>query len=145
MSKGYFAIGIYHTKIETNIGTLWRSAYQLDASYIFTIGRRYKRQASDTGKAWRNIPLYHYETWEEFKKSIPFESRIVGVEMGGIMLSEFKHPDRAIYVLGAEDYGLPESIKDKCSQVIALDAVRNNCYNVSVAGSLIMYHRQFFS
>lgn len=34
----YFAIGIYHPKTEMNMGTLWRSAYQLGASYIFTIG-----------------------------------------------------------------------------------------------------------
>ena len=34
----YFEIGVYHPKKEVNIGTLWRTAYQLGASVIFTIG-----------------------------------------------------------------------------------------------------------
>jgi tRNA(Leu) C34 or U34 (ribose-2'-O)-methylase TrmL len=44
----YFEIGIYHPKTRNNVGTLWRSAYQLGASGLFTIGRRYERQSSDT-------------------------------------------------------------------------------------------------
>lgn len=48
--SGYFEIGIFHSKTEQNIGTLWRSAYQLGASGIFTIGKRYKEMSSDTYK-----------------------------------------------------------------------------------------------
>ncbi len=36
----YFEIGIFHPKTKENIGTLWRSAYQLGAAGIFTIGKR---------------------------------------------------------------------------------------------------------
>ena len=138
--RGYFAIGIWHTKTEMNIGTLWRSAYQLGASYIFTIGRRYKKQSSDTQKAWRHIPLNHYETWDEFIKFVPYDAQIVGVEMGGVPLKIFSHPKRAIYVLGAEDHGLDPMI-DKCHKVVSIESVGRNSYNVAVAGSLIMYDR----
>lgn len=34
----------------------------------------------------------------------------VVVEMGGEPLETFKHPDQAIYILGSEDTGLPDSI-----------------------------------
>ena len=37
----YFEIGIFHTKTEQNVGTLWRSAFQLGAAGVFTIGKRY--------------------------------------------------------------------------------------------------------
>jgi len=35
---GYFEIGILHPRNSANVGTLWRSAYQLGASGIFIIG-----------------------------------------------------------------------------------------------------------
>ena len=43
-SPGYFGIGIYQAKRFENVGVLWRGAYQLGASFIFTIGKRYRRQ-----------------------------------------------------------------------------------------------------
>ena len=143
MTRGYFEIGVYHVKSKCNIGTLWRSAYQLGAAGIFTIGRRYTGQASNTCKAERHIPLRHYTDWEEFCVGRPLGAQLVGIEMGGRSLSTFTHPQRAIYLLGAEDHGLPDGIIRHCQHVVSLDAVRQASYNVSVAGSIVMYHRQF--
>lgn len=139
--SGFFGIGIYHTKTEANVGTLWRSAYQLGASFIFTIGGRYKKQASDTSKAWRSIPLYHYDTMYLFLRNIPHDCLLIAVEMGGAEIGNWQHPDRCIYLLGAEDYGLPESILVDCNQHISLAAVRQPSFNVAVAGSIVMYDR----
>ena len=138
---GYFGIGIYHTKTEVNVGTLWRSAYQLGAAYIFTIGRRYKHQSSDTTKAWRHVPLFHYDNWEQFYRNLPHDCRIVGVEIGGEDLREYDHLPRCVYVLGAEDNGLPSQIIEQCHNIVAIPSVRSASYNVAVAGSLIMYDR----
>jgi hypothetical protein len=33
-NRGYFEIGIYRTKCAANVGTLWRSAFQLVCSGI---------------------------------------------------------------------------------------------------------------
>jgi hypothetical protein len=38
-------------KNANNLGTLWRSAFQLDAAFLFTVGGRYKAQATDTVNA----------------------------------------------------------------------------------------------
>jgi len=141
--RGFFEIGIYHIKTEVNIGTLWRSAYQLGASGIFTIGRRYRRQSSDTCKSWRHVPLRHYTDFDEFQAVRPIDALLVGVEMGGTCLSAFEHPQRSIYLLGAEDYGLPDAILDKCNCVVSLESEGPNSYNVAVAGSLVMYDRVF--
>lgn len=99
--RGYFEIGIFHTKTKQNVGTLWRSAYQLGASGVFTIGCRYKQEASDTGKVMRHMPVRHYESLDEFKENRPAGAVLVGVEMGGVPLSEFSHPESCIYLLGA--------------------------------------------
>ena len=104
--RGYFEIGIYHTKTEINVGTLWRSAYQLGAAGIFTIGRRYKSQASDTPKTWRHIPMRHYTDFDDFSCHRPMDAVLIGIEMGGDLLHTCRHPQQAIYLLGAEDSGL---------------------------------------
>jgi tRNA G18 (ribose-2'-O)-methylase SpoU len=141
--RGYFAIGIFHGKSEVNIGTLWRSAYQLGAAYIFTVGKRYKQQSSDTPKAWRHIPLFNYLDMDELLENIPHDCALVGIEMGGTPLQEYSHPQRAIYLLGAEDRGLSDMVIKKCHSLISLSAVQTESYNVSVAGSIVMYNRVY--
>lgn len=145
MKRGYYGIGIENMKTVANLGTLWRSAYCLGASFIFVIGERYKHQASDTPKAYKSIPFYHYDTFEEFYKSIPKDCDLVGVDNVGfaVDLKEFKHPERAIYLLGAEDLGLSENSIDHCTFMIQFESKR--CLNVAVAGSIIMYDRNLKS
>lgn len=140
MKRGYWGIGIYHGKNTDNIGTLWRSAHNFGASFIFVIGRRYHRQASDTTKAERHVPLYEYETFEEFKNNLPKGCQIVLIEQceGASDLRQANHPVTAAYVLGAEDSGIPESIR-KGYQKIYIDTPM--CLNVAVAGSIVMYDR----
>jgi len=141
--KGYFEIGICNGKNTMNVGTLWRSAYQLGATGIFTIGKRLPLQASDTYKTCRQIPLREYLTIEQFLENRPFDCQLIGVEMDGKPISGFTHPARALYVLGAEDQGLPQSLIEKCDHIITLDAIRRPSFNVAVAGSIVMYHRVF--
>lgn len=140
MKRGYFAIGIYEPKTETNVGTLWRSAHNFGADFIFTIGKRYKKERTDTTKAERHIPLYHYKDIEDFKTHLPTGAEIVFIEQttGARNIKETCHPERAIYILGAEDFGVPEEIM-KGHQKVFIDTPM--CLNVAVAGSIIMYDR----
>lgn len=139
--RGFFEIGIYRGKTPANVGTLWRSAYQLGAAGIFTIGRRYPDQASDTYKTHRHIPMREYLEAEAFFDAQPYNCPIVAIEMGGKPLSKFVHPERAIYLLGAEDHGIPEKLLQRCQHVVSLESVRTASFNVAVAGSLVMYDR----
>lgn len=139
--NGYFAIGIYNAKTEHNIGTLWRSAYVLGASYIFTVGKRYKKQTSDVMRTWARIPYFHYDTIEDLFENIPYDCRMVGVELteDASFLHEFDHPKRAIYLLGAEDTGLPEQVLEKCHFIVKLPG--NSSLNVAVTGSIVAHDR----
>jgi tRNA G18 (ribose-2'-O)-methylase SpoU len=139
--RGFFGIGILNNKTEQNIGTLWRSASIMGASFIFTIGKRYKKQASDTMQSWRHIPLYNYESFEDFYKSMPYDCQLVGIELDekSVPVSTFKHPERVVYLLGAEDNGLTKEAIEKCKTLVQLPG--NYCMNVAVAGSIIMYDR----
>lgn len=141
MKRGYFGIGIFHCKTETNVGTLWRSAAILGADFIFTIGRRYQAQSSDTVKAPRHIPLYHYKDYDDFFQHVPYSCPVIAVELAdnSVPLETFVHPERCIYLLGAEDNGIPESILTRCQNTVQL--IGGICYNVSTAGSIVMYDR----
>ena len=142
--RGYFEIGIYMCKNSLNYGTLWRSAYQLGASGIFLIGHRFRKQSSDTLDAHKHVPLREYENFEHFQSCRPYDSQLVTIETGGKPLVGFKHPERAIYLLGAEDNGLPTHVIEKSQHVVSIESVNNKSYNVAVAGSIVMYHRILF-
>jgi len=141
--SGYFEIGIFNGKTPANIGTLWRSAYQLGAAGIFVIGKRFQITSADTVKAYKHIPMREYTDFDHFQSSRPYGCVLVGIEMGGRSLSGYCHPERAIYLLGAEDNGLPKQVLDKCQSIISLDSINTRSYNVAVSGSIVMYHRQF--
>lgn len=138
---GYYAIGIFRYKRDHNLGSLWRSAFILGAKYIFTIGKNYKKQSSDVLSSWARIPLFHYETADEFFKQIPYDCRVVGIEIdkNAEPLHDFVHPKRAVYLLGAEDNGLPRDVIDRCHFLVKLPG--NHSLNVAVAGSIVIHDR----
>jgi len=140
--RGFWGIGIYHPKTEANIGTLWRSAFLYGADFIFTIGRRYKSQSSDTIKTPRHIPLWNFDCFEDFRKSCPHGARIVCIELteGARPLSKFQHPQQAIYLLGAEDHGIPADILFGREKVF-IETAEPISLNVAVAGSIVMNDR----
>lgn len=81
LKNEFFGIGIQNGKTPENLGVLWRSAQNMGASFIFTIGNRYAKQACDTHNAVKSMPYFHYETFEDFFKNLPKGARLVGVEL----------------------------------------------------------------
>ena len=140
--RGYYGIGIFHGKNAENLGTLWRSAFILEADFIFTIGKRYKTQCTDTTKAHKHIPLFHFDSYDDFVKHIPFNCPVCAVELDerSIPLDDFKHPERCIYLLGAEDHGIPDTVLQRCHDIVKIPG--KGCYNVAVAGSIVLYDRK---
>lgn len=142
MHRGYFGIGVVNLKYECNIGTLMRSAHSMGACFVFVVGRRYKQQASDTTKAWRHLPLYHYLSVDDLVAGLPYDCRIVGVEFPhdkARPLGNYVHPERCVYLLGAEDNGLTGKALSLCHELIYIPC--HECLNVSVAGSIVLYDR----
>lgn len=141
IERGFAAIGILRGKTEQNFGTLIRSAVSFGANYVFTIGRRYKAQSSAV-KLDRHIPIFHYETMKDFHNNLPINCRVVMVELSekADNLVEFNHPERAVYLLGSEDNGIPKKLLDGF-QVIQIPGAF--CLNVAMAGTIVLYDRMF--
>lgn len=138
--EGFFTCGVMGLKNEVNLGTLWRSAFQLGAAGMFVIGARHT-QSSDVTRAWQRVPFVQHPDWNAFAAAQPHGAQWVAVEMGGEPLDTFEHPERAVYLLGSEDNGLPDSVVRACHRHVALPTVRSASFNVAVAGSLVMYDR----
>lgn len=141
MKRGYFGIGIFHGKTEENIGTLWRSANVFGADFVFTIGKRYSGQCTDTMRTPRHVPLWHFADWNDFFAHVPYDCPVVAVELDedSIPIEEYKHRERCVYLLGAEDHGLPPEVRRKCKEIVQLPGT--HCLNVSTAGSIVLYDR----
>jgi len=120
--SGFFGIGVFNMKNPLNYGTLFRTAQVFGADFIFLIGKRFKVQASDTMKSFKHIPLYQYNTFEDFEKNRPYGARLIGIELtdDAKPITTFNHPKQAIYLLGAEDNGLPDKYLKKCQEVIKI-------------------------
>ena len=142
LEQGFFGIGIQNGKTPENLGVLWRSAQNMGASFIFTIGNRYAKQACDTHKAIGAMPYFHYENFNDFFNNLPKGAMLVGVELDekAEQLETFEHPKRCVYLLGAEDHGLSKIAIDKSHHLVKFKSELS--LNVSVAGSIIMYDRQ---
>jgi len=143
--RGFFAIGIERCKTGQNLGSLWRSAYLNNASFIFTVGRRYSLKKdvgiADTVKAWRSIPLMHFDTVDHLIEGLPYSTPLIGIELDdrAKMLSEFTHPERGCYVLGSEDHGLSKEMISRCHSLVKLPGTMS--MNVACAGAIVMYDR----
>lgn len=137
----FFGIGIQNGKTPENLGVLWRTAQNLGASFIFTIGNRYANQACDTKNSVKSMPYFHYEDFDDFYKHLPKGARIVGVEITdkSESLEDFEHPRRCVYLLGAEDNGLTKKAIEKSHFLVEFSSIES--LNVAVAGSIVLYDR----
>ena len=143
--RGYCGIGIYAPKMPVNVGVLWRSAQLLGADWIFTIGARYKRQPSDRYNAAKHLPLMSFDNRDQFRAfldTLPRSVQLVGVELCppiSFSIGRWRHPERAVYLLGSEDDGLPTYMRDWCQPIIHLPGERS--MNVAMAGTIVLYDR----
>jgi len=140
-TDSFFGIGIENGKTRFNYGTLFRTATIFNADFLFTIGRRFDRQNSDTVQSWTRLPVFSYKDFDDFNSHRPYSCKLIGVELDdkSIPLSEFVHPKQAVYILGAEDHGLTSKARLACQEIVELPG--SECLNVSVAGSIVLYDR----
>lgn len=143
--RGYFGIGIVAGKTPDNVGGLWRSAHAFGANFIFTVGARYPKraQATDTTEAWKHVPFFEYDSIWDFSDAIPRGCSVVGIECDDSLITRslvsFDHPERVIYVLGAEDRGIPMEMLQLCDALIEIPTTY--CLNVATAGTVVLYDR----
>ena len=99
-----FTIGIMGGKVEKNIGTLWRSGFQMGADSVFVIGERFRSESKKRRKdkmlrikqnrghvmaGDTTVPLNEFADWNAFASaSLASDSSLVAIEMGGTLASD---------------------------------------------------------
>jgi len=142
MTRGYFGIGVEDVSKPMNVGNLLRSAHAFGASFFFTISPAVdvkSLRGSDTSGAFDHIPFYNFQKPDDLL--LPDHTSLVGIEFleDAIELPSFRHPARAVYVLGRERGNLSEELLARCDYLIKIPM--KFCINVGVAGALVMYDR----
>lgn len=140
-TRGYFGLACYRPKTSHNWGSLYRSAQVLGAAFIATIGERFRRMPSDTMRSWAHVPTFCYPDFAAFQAARPYDCVLVGIELTPTakMLCDYTHMERAIYLLGAEDDGLPPEVLRACQHVVRLPG--NRSLNVACAGTAVLADR----
>lgn len=136
-----FGIVVLYPKSTDNYGTLFRSAQNFGASFLSTVGARFKIQSSDTQKSWRHVPTFNFSCWKDFIDHAPVDWIPVAVEIceGASSLHNFQHPKSCFYIFGPEDSSIPPDILMEISRKVFIPSIR--CLNLAVAGSIVIYDR----
>jgi len=139
--RGYFGIGAERISKPLNLGNLIRSAHAFGASFVFTIGAHPDALdfSSDTSKSLSRLPYYHWGTADDMR--LPSDCRLVGIELieGAEDLPCFRHPLKAVYLLGPEKGEISKSLLERCDHLIQIPAQFS--LNVAMAGAIVMYDR----
>jgi tRNA(Leu) C34 or U34 (ribose-2'-O)-methylase TrmL len=136
--RGYACIGLDNPKYSINVGNVLRAAGNYNAALVIIAGIRYKKRASDTMKAYRHIPLQQVD---DLHATIPFDCVPVAVDLlpDAESIVDYKHPERAFYVFGAEDATLGNRITDWCRDKIYIPT--NHCMNLAATVNVVLYDR----
>ena len=140
-NRGFSCIGLDNPKTPDNVGSIMRAAGCYGSSSVFWTGKRFKGPKcfiTDPQKNYRHIPLIHTE---DLHSIIPLDCVPIAVDLidGAQSLVEYKHPQRAFYIFGAEDNTLGKRITDWCRDIIYVPT--NNCMNLAAAVNVVLYDR----
>lgn len=150
MTRGFFQIGIINPKFDTNIGTLWRHAYNYGANGVFVIHPTASvtsmLQCSDTCKSYLHMPFVAYESYKDFKRHLPMSCKVLPIEyVEGKSLSINSYgwtSTPTIILLGGEASGIPKYVLNDISEVPRhIETPKEFSLNVATAGTIIMNER----
>lgn len=142
--RGYSAVGLDNPKTPVNMGSVMRAAGCFGASMVAFGGPRPKRLrinkcVTDPQKHYRHMPVF----WaESLRNVVPHDCVPVAVELidGAVSLNEYKHPQRAFYIFGAEDATLGARITDWCRDTVYVPT--SSCLNLAACVNVVLYDRQ---
>lgn len=124
------------------MGAVARATGCFDADYMATIGTKYDHHATAVGHE-RHVPIWYFNKFRDLKVSFPWDTKIVAVDYNddATPLSEYQHPERAMYVLGEEGPGFEQypEVLERADDTVYIDA--EYCMNVAVAGNMVLRDR----
>jgi len=136
--RGFAMIGLDNPKDNKNVGSVLRAAGCYNAAGVVTTAKRYSPASTDIMKFYRHKPLILVG---DLFDAIPYDCVPVAVDLidGATDIREYKHPERAFYIFGAEDATLGKRVTDKCRDIIYIPTER--CMNLAATVNVVLYDR----
>ena len=138
--RGYAAIGLDNPKSGVNVGSVLRAAGVYQAAMVAASGTRFKagKMPTDTMCAYKHMPLLYASDLHDV---VPYDCVPVAVDLveDAVSLFEYKHPERAFYVFGAEDATLGKRILSWCRDKVYVPT--NGCMNLAACVNVVLYDR----
>mgnify|MGYP000483330428 CR=1 FL=1 len=138
--RGFACIGLDQPQKSSNVGAVLRAAYCYGVAQINIAGcnARDLRAATNTPKAHRHIPTFIVSDPLAY---IPHGTQVVAVDLvdGAMPLPNFCHPQRAIYVFGAENDTLSQGVLGRSHHRVMVPTI--TCMNLAAAVNVVLYDR----
>lgn len=139
--RGFAAIALHRPKSDGNVGGAVRAAGVFGAKLVVVGASRPaakgRIERTDPRSTHRHIPI---QFLPDVLDGIPHDCMVVAVEIDkhAQLLPEFEHPERAYYVFGAEDVGLPMEILRVCDYLVCIPG---GSLNLAAAVNVVLYDR----
>ena len=141
-TRGYFGIGIEQVSKPGNMGNLIRSAHAFGASFVFTLNPGFSKRElmkTDTSATFEALPYYQYQSLDEMTLPLGCELVVIELTDKAIPLPAFRHPRRAVYILGPERESVSPDVQARAHHRVQIPM--KFCVNVATAGAIVLYDR----
>lgn len=138
-------VGLVNPKDATNVGSVLRALGCFAADSVLYTGTRYdyaaKHQTDTKNVGAQGDRLRKIDCWSSALASLPEGTRMVCVELvvGATPLTEYEHPEHALYVFGPEDASITAELVRAAHDVVYIPTV--GCLNLAATVNVVLYDR----
>lgn len=137
------SIILCNPKYVTNVGAAVRAASCFGAKQVWWTGNRVRVEEGE--RLPREERMKGYKDVQQIQFDYPFEhfpgATPVAIELlnNSECLTDFVHPENAVYVFGPEDGSIPSVLRRHCHRFVSIPT--KHCTNLAAAVYLVLYDR----
>jgi len=139
------AVLLTNPKYSRNVSQAVRACSCFGVEQCWFTGNRVQVELENATRLPREERMKGYSSVDIIQYDYPFEqfqnATVVGIEVvaGAEMMTDFEHPDNALYVFGPEDGGLTSMVKGFCHRYVFIPM--RHCSNLAAAVYITLYDR----
>lgn len=140
------AVAMFDPRYPHNVGAAVRAASCFGLKQVWLQGTRVANEVWASKRLPREERMKGFSDVEILLEDRPFEhfpsdAVPVAIELlpGSENLFEFEHPEKAIYIFGPEDGGVPRQVRGMCHRRVFIPTL--HCTNLAAAVYLVLYDR----
>ncbi len=137
------SIILCNPKYASNVGAAVRAASCFGAKQVWWTGNRVRVDdgerlpREERMKGYRDVKQIQFDyPFEHFPDAVPVAIELV---RNTECLTDFVHPENAVYVFGPEDGSIPQVLRQHCHRFVSIPT--KHCTNLAAAVYMVLYDR----